>query len=442
MIKWLSGFAGAALVVCTAAFAPTASAQSRATGGDLAASADQATTPSEFSRDRNVGVMERPRPEYQAQGIHAGGFMIYPRVRVDVVADDNIYAAPSGFRQSDTIIKTSPEVAIQSNWGRNALAFLIHGTFNNFSKHSTENANDYGAGATGRLDVVRNAFLSGGASIDQMTEARTDPSSPQAAAKPIRYTAGLVNGSGVWEINRTRWSAGFTMSDYTYENNRTAGGAFLRQNDRDRTEWTEFARGEYAVSPALAIFGVATINQRDYRLNPPTVTFDRNSTGYDIDVGTSFDLTHLIRGQIQVGYQSQSYSQTGFRSTSGLSYQALVDWFATPLTTFNVSASRSVQEAVGIGASGFVSSNVGLRVDHELLRNVVFGAHGTYGQDVYQGAPRTDNRTGAGLTLNYLMNRRVGFRVGYDYLKLNSTGASHINDYNDNKVSAGLTVQF
>ena len=127
---------------------------------------------------------------------------------------------------------------------------------------------------------------------------------------------------------------------------------------------------------------------------------------------------------------------------SGLSYKAAVDWFPTPLTTVDVTASRNVQEAVGIGASGYVASSVGVRADHELLRNVVIGAHGTSEQDVYQGAPRTDSRTGAGLTLNYLMNRKVGFRFGYDYLQLNSSGASHINDYKDNKVSAGLTLQF
>jgi len=66
------------------------------------------------------------------------------------------------------------------------------------------------------------------------------------------------------------------------------------------------------------------------------------------------------------------------------------------LTTVNLSASRSVQEPVDITASGYLSSNVGIRVDHELFRNILLSARAGYGQDLYKGASRTDNRANAG----------------------------------------------
>ena len=101
-----------------------------------------------------------------------------------------------------------------------------------------------------------------------------------------------------------------------------------------------------------------------------------------------------------------------------------------------------MREPVDIGASAFLASSIAASVNHELLRNVIFSAHGSYEQDAYQGAPRTDDRAGGGIALNYLMNRRIGLRVGYDYLQLTSSGADHINNYKDNKVSAGVTLQF
>ena len=44
---------------------------------------------------RGQSVTERPRPELDPLGIHAGGFFIYPRAELDQVYNDNIYATPA-----------------------------------------------------------------------------------------------------------------------------------------------------------------------------------------------------------------------------------------------------------------------------------------------------------------------------------------------------------
>ena len=35
-----------------------------------------------YDRGANVSVRQRPRPEYDALGIHTGGFMVYPKMNV------------------------------------------------------------------------------------------------------------------------------------------------------------------------------------------------------------------------------------------------------------------------------------------------------------------------------------------------------------------------
>jgi hypothetical protein len=439
-------FGRALVAVASLVAASSIASQARAqdVSGPVTATteSENVSAPSEFARDRNISVRERPRPDYEAEGVHAGSFFLYPRLTFDVTYDDNIFASPSGFRQSDTIFQTSPELAIKSDWSRHSLSFLAHANFNDYLSHTTEDTVNYGVAAAGRLDVIGRSYLFGGASYDRSTEARTDPSSPQAAARPIQYDLGMANFGGLYELNRVRLQGEVTYSDYRYQNNTTTSGAFLRQDDRDRAVWTENARAEYALSPATSIFVTATTNQRIYRLQPPVAQFDRDSSGYEIDVGSSFDLTHLMRGEIDVGYLSQSYSQPGFQTISGLSYKVLVDWFPTQLTTVDLSASRTVQEPVDITASGFLSSNVGIRVDHELFRNILLSAKAGYGQDLYKGASRTDNRANAGVSVTYLLNRRVGLRLSYDYLQLNSSGTARINNYNDNRILGGVTLQF
>src|SRR5689334_14678398 len=52
----------------------------------------QGQTPGVFARDRNVSVTERPRPGYEALGLRAGGFMLWPKLTVANEYNDNIFA--------------------------------------------------------------------------------------------------------------------------------------------------------------------------------------------------------------------------------------------------------------------------------------------------------------------------------------------------------------
>ena len=81
---------------------------------------------SNFSRDRNVSVRDRPRPDYEATGQKAGGFTVYPRVTVDLEHNDNIYAVATG-KIDDNIWRVKPELAVRSDWSRNAIGFFAGG---------------------------------------------------------------------------------------------------------------------------------------------------------------------------------------------------------------------------------------------------------------------------------------------------------------------------
>ncbi len=404
--------------------------------------AEASATDSNFARDRNVSVFQRPRPDYEAPGIPAGGFTFYPRIVTDVVRDDNIYAGENT-QVADWIFRVKPEAALQSNWSRHALALFAHAIFNRYASNTTEDTTDYGVGGSGRVDIERGSNLTTGGSFDRLTEPRTAPTSPGAATKPIRYDLWQANAGLVKEFNRLRLTGRVNYFNYNYDNGTTAGGAVLLQNDRDRQMWTENGRAEYAVSPDTSLYVSATLNQRNYRLQPPVSAFNRDSTGYDVAVGANFDLTHLVRGEIQVGYLDQSYKDPHFAGDiKGLGFKAAVDWFPTELTTVNLTASRSVEEAVGVAASGYLSTNVGAKIDHELMRNVLISANGSYGNDDYRGADRTDKRAGAGVAATYLVNRNVGLRLAYDYLKLDSSGTAKNPSFSDNKVTGSLTFQF
>jgi hypothetical protein len=397
---------------------------------------------SNFKRDRNVSARQRPHPGYEALGLREGAFMVWPKLNTTVEYNDNIFATTIN-QKSDTVWHVTPEIDVTSNWSRHALDFYARSMINRYSSNTSENTNDYSLGAQGRLDVLRSAQINGGADWSHLTEARSSAPA-QGLAKPIQYEMSSAFVSGAREFNRLRVSGRADVRNFIYLNQ--SGNP--QQHDRDRALTVFTGRADYAVSPDAAFFVQVAANNHDYRLTPPRGLQSRDSSGVEILAGTNFELSALARGEIGVGYVRQAFDNPNpapaprFASISGLGARAQVEWFPTQLTTVTFTGSRTIEDAGIVGASGYLSTNVGAQVDHELLRNVIVSAQAGYGNDAYKGIDRNDKRYTAGVSATYLMNRSLGVTVGYNYFKQNSRGAAGSGDFSVNKVGATLTLQY
>lgn len=394
---------------------------------------------SNFSRDRNVSVRDRPRPDYEATGQKTGGFTVYPRVTVDLEHNDNIYAVAAG-KIDDNIWRVKPEVAIRSDWSRNALGFFAGGNIIRYADHDTENTEEYTVSANGRLDIARGTNISASGQYQHLTEPRsaiTAGTPAGATPKPVEYNLVTSSLVGVKEFNRLRLTGTLNDKDFDYKDQHVAS---FNQNSRDRNEFYYGGKAEYAVSPDTAVYLTATGNKKDYDLKTPAT--NRTSDGYVIGAGANFEVSQVVRGDIQAGYMKQSYDLAGFKDVSGFSAAGNVQWFPSQLTTVGLNGSRSIEESVAGGAGGYISSNVGASIDHELLRNVLLSAAYTHGNDDYRGIDRTDKRDNFSTTATYLLNRRVGLFLTYSYLKQDSTGAAKASSFKDNKLTASVALQF
>src|SRR5687768_2552491 len=103
---------------------------------------------------RGESVFERARPDYDALGMRAGGFMVFPRVEVGEAYNDNIFADDDD-EEDDFITVVRPEVDVESNWGRHALNLRTGAEAGFFLDNDDENFIDGFALVDGRLDVVR-----------------------------------------------------------------------------------------------------------------------------------------------------------------------------------------------------------------------------------------------------------------------------------------------
>ena len=403
------------------------------------ASTESLAQESNFVRDRNIAVRERSRPDFDALGVHLGGFTAYPKVTATLESNDNVYARVKGAEQDDIFYTIAPEVRLRSNWSRHALGGYVNGTIARYNDLKTEDTETWGLGANGRLDVDRTANLNFTADYGDLKEPRTAPDTPGTVSEPIAYTSTAARVAGSKEFNRLKLGGGAGFTKLDYEDGVTSTGVVVDQDNRDRTTTIGNVRADYAISPAAAVLAEAVFNKRNYRLAPPAAPLQRDSEGYELLVGANFDLSNVARGELRVGYTSQDYK--AFADQSGLALHGQVEWFPTQLTTVTGTASRTPEEGTANGSPGYFSNSVGVRVDHELLRNVLLYGQLGYQKDKYKSIDRDDGRTSAGFGATYFMNRTVGVRAGYTYLKQNSSGVVAGPDYSVNRFNLSLVFQ-
>lgn len=427
-----------ALLALSAVFGAGA-AQAQSGVGSLTQA--QNAAPDIFARDRSVPVRERPRPGYEARGLPVGTFTAFPTLQIDLEHNDNIYATRTG-AESDWIVRVKPEVQLESGWSRHALGAYVRANIARHQDFESENFEDWGVGASGRLDVTRGSNIVAGVDHAKLTEPRTSSNTPGFAREPVEYEydAAFLAASRV--SGRVKLSARADVREFDYQNAISTTGAVIQQGDRDRTVTSFTGRADYAVSPATALFVQATSNSRDYRIAASPTLPARDSDGYEILAGANFELGAVARGEIAAGYIDQKFDSAVYGEIDGVGARAKVEWFPTQLTTVTGVVSRTIEDAGISGSGGYLSTASGLRVDHELMRNVLLNFDVSVSRDDYEGIDRNDDRVQASVGGTYLLNRNVGVSLAAGRFEQKSKGAARGVDFDVNRVTLSLVLQF
>jgi hypothetical protein len=366
--------------------------------------------------------------------------MIYPKLDASFAYDSNIFAAPNHL-VSDGIFTVSPAVEFNSTWSRNGIwGFARVGQDLYFKNHS-EDATAFDTGLEGKLQFGNSTLTTGG-EFGRFILPRYTSNNIGLPLHRIPYYYGDFNTQLMHEFVRLRLSGRVDYQHYDYQNGHTAAGALVFEQDQNHGTTTVLGKAEFAVNPDTAIYLSVQGNDRRYDLNPPVVAFTRNNKGYEVDVGANFDLTHLVRGEFQLGYLDQTFTSSLFKPIRGLGGKAQLEWFPTPLLTVTVSGARTVGDAGVIGSAGFLASTANLQVDYELRRNIILSGNAWATQDKYNGVSRTDDLRGAGVSANWLLNRHLGLTLAYTYADQSSHGVAVGPSFNDNRVSLSAIIQY
>jgi hypothetical protein len=386
--------------------------------------------------EEDLPVMARPRPEYDAKGIPLGGFRLFPDLNLTSAYDDNIYRTQTN-KFNDFVFEIAPAVRVRSDWNRHMLEAYAGIENYEYATQTSENLTDWNAGADGRYDITGGASVYGNGSAAQLHEARSSPNQVGFQAAPNRYFQYHGETDATYQPNRFGLTAGAQVDSFIYQNTPTVGGGFLNNKDRNYSEYQGYAKAFYDFSPGYTGFLRASYDTRQFAQELDRTGVHRSSNGYKVDGGVDLQISHLLSGEVYLGYLKQDFSAP-LKSVSGLDYAAKLDWLATPLLTVHLQGSRILTQVILAGASVSDDKSVGISADYEILRNVIAQAHANYVDSSYTGIARHDESPDLGLGVKYLINRYASVGVAYAYTE-RLTNVSGIK-YKDNYVSIGLNL--
>jgi hypothetical protein len=397
----------------------------------------------------NVGVMDRARPEYDPKGVPMGAFRLFPSMDVNASYDSNVYLQPSGTAAdvSDFRFEETPSLRLMSQWGRHFVE--IYGGLDNlnYSKYSALDLTDWVVGGDGRLDISRAMDWSIAGSYGEYHEVLSSPSASATVstlgfpASPNRYYKGHVDTVARFQPNRLGISAGASYDRYDWNSTPTLGGGTLFNTDRNESEYQGFVKVNYDFSPGYSGYIKGLYDSRQFDLALDRNGVDRSSHGYHIDAGLNFQVSHLLAGELFVGYLDQSF-QAPLLDVSGFDYGMKIDWYATPVLTVHLTGSRTINDVTLAGVSAGDDKLVKISADYELRRNVILQGYLSYTDSTLKSfavpTTRHDTYPGAGVALKYLMNRYMSAHLNYNYNERSSNFAGV--DYSDSTVSLGLSL--
>lgn len=383
----------------------------------------------------NNGVIQRLRPEYDALGYNLGAFRVYPKMSAELGYDSNIFQTTLAAVPDEELI-IRPSLSAQSNWERHSLSLDASSSIERFANHSAANIEDYDVGLKGVLDFGVGGHLHGAAQTGYDHEDRGSIGDLFPGGQPVRFHRQHLAGGVEEHFPGLFVALDGDLTRYRYDDVDSQGVTFP-QSYRDRDERNVKGQAAFRIAPRMAFFTEVSANNVRYKDKGAA---DFNSHGQQILAGVTFQVPSLLSGEIGIGYIRQKYEDLPLGPVSGLSYDLSVLWNATPLLTATVDAHRSVQQTPYSQAPSIIESRFGMRLDYELLRNLLVNAQGTVTRDDFGAGYSVDTRYNAGLGVRYLINHTFSTNLAVEWRKQRAN-SSFLRAYEGTAVRFGVTAQ-
>lgn len=423
----------------------------------LALAAGLVVAPTVSAQEQPISsVYEKARPDFDAPGSRSGSFIFNPEVNVTGAYDSNIFAQRSNVTD-DFIVRIKPGFSLDSDWNNNSFSMFANADIGQHFDNTRENYEDFNFGMNGRIDLSRGTSISANVGYSDLHEDRGSPNQDPGrttlnVGAPANQTTFQVFTAGVGFLRDEAIVSLAVDGNYTrntFDNPDLIGGGVLNNSDRDHEIFRGSARVGYDLDDTYEAFLRLSANRVEYDDSTVDGGPQRNSDGWEIVGGTSFNLTGTAEGEVFFGYIDQEYDSDSLGDISDITFGASILWNPTGLTSVRFGASRGVTETIvadvdSLGnptaSSAILGTTFDLQVEHELRRNVLLKGTASYVKQDFENTVREDDLINASLGTSYLLNRNWSVDATYEFRYRDTTARGQ--DFKRHIFMVGLTAKW
>lgn len=374
---------------------------------------------------------------FGAVGDYAGSFLIKGGLELSTGYDTN----PARLQKpvGSPVYVVAPDLLVMSDWERHALVADLRGSFSGYTNNMPAtidglaspspveiNRPDFTGHVDGRFDVDRDLKLT---SQFRLRLATDNPGSPNVQAGLQKYPVYATYGGTFGfdqTFNRFQVAAGATIDRTAYTDSKLTDGSTFSNDDRDFNQYGGVGRFSYELKPGLKPFVEIEGDNRVHDQAADRNGYFRDSTGGYAKVGSSFEFSRILTGEISVGYSARNYVDPRLSQLSGFLTSGSLIWNASGLTTVKFNTDTQIAETTIPGSSGVLVHTYAAEVDHDFRRWLTAIGKFTYGTYDYQGQNRNDKTYSIEGNLIYKLNRNVWIKgtLRHDILDSNQPGSS------------------
>lgn len=396
-------------------------------------------------------VEEKP---FDPTGVDLGSLRLKPYVEGAFGYDTNPGRVENP-KKGSTLGRVDVGTSVESLWSTHSLKGELRAGYADYLQIKNVNRPDATGKLDGRIDVTRDTQFDYGGTVNVTTirpgspEIQPGSSNITSTNQPITWNAGGYVGAA-HRFNRLELSMRGTIARAETGDATFSDGSTQQLHLNDYTTIGVVPRVSYEFSPLFKPFVEATVDKRVYDSTVDVNGYQRNSHGYALRAGATFEIDGKLKGEASGGYVERDYQDPRLVKLRGPTLDAALIYTATPLTTVTLRGSTTTNETTVPNASGAITRKATVEITHDLLRNVRISGLASYQVTSYQGQNISSSFTGsstglnerminAGVKAEYSLTRTVVVKASYAYERLKTTVPG--SDYTSNIFLLGLRLQ-
>ncbi len=357
---------------------------------------------------------------YAPLGYDIGSLRLTPYVAQSFGYDSNPDQTQAGVKPS-AYSRTEGGLGLVSQWSTNELRADLRGGYNDYFSDPGASRPD----ATGTIDLRLDATRDLTIDAEQRFSIDTQrPGSPElnvnTVSRPLIIGFGTTLG-GTQNFGRFSLGLHGLFDRVAYDNAMLSDGTIEDLANDNYNDYGLRLRAAYELTPVVKPYVDVLVDQRIHDATVDLSGFRRDSTGVIGQLGSTFELTRLVSGDLSAGYGNRTYEDPRLKALDGPVVNGSISYAVTPLTVLSVKAATTFDETTVAGASGSQSRTVSFDVTHQLLRNLTLSGDVTYFNTRYVGAPIIENTLSETLKAEYHLSRSLVATASYEHQKLDST---------------------